>query len=197
MSDRIVIDVDRDGWTNRLQLNIAQLDETGRGNGYRLAGPKYNGSSKRLLRCEVDERDASEIRGFLDAAFPAAAKSQEPDAAAPQRLAEFGGAEALVAALEASPEVRPGTAGQLAADLIADVLRSAAAVQRGALDRGVPAEAPSVGRYLVDLIDPDVVKDTRGALPLLPGESTRARKSAQRLAEFLGGARTGRSGGSR
>jgi hypothetical protein len=70
MTDRIVLDVDRDGWTKGLQLNIAQLDQDGCGTGYRIAGPKYNGSSENLLRCEVDERDAREIRKYLDAAFP-------------------------------------------------------------------------------------------------------------------------------
>ncbi|MGO4630547.1 hypothetical protein AB4225_06320 [Streptomyces sp. 2RAF24] len=102
--------------------------------------------------------------------------------------------ERLVAALEGSPEVRPGTAGQLAAELIGDVLRAAAGMQRAALDRGVPAEAATVGAYIVDLIDPDVVKDTCGALPQLTGESTRARRSADRLAAFLGGAHLGRAG---
>jgi hypothetical protein len=71
-AQRIVIDVDRDGWTKHLQMNIVQLDENGSGHGYRLAGPKYNGSSKNLLRCELDERDAREIRQYLDAAFPTA-----------------------------------------------------------------------------------------------------------------------------
>jgi len=70
MNERIVIDVDRDGWTKGLQLNIAQLDETNTGTGYRLAGPKYNGSSKNLLRCELDARDANEVRKCLDAVFP-------------------------------------------------------------------------------------------------------------------------------
>ncbi|MFF5285230.1 hypothetical protein [Streptomyces sp. NPDC013171] len=105
--------------------------------------------------------------------------------------------ERLVAALEGSPEVRPGTAGQLAAGLIADVLRAAAGIQRAALDRGVPAGTPSVGGYIVDLIDPDAGKDTCGALPRLRDESTRARESAERLAAFLGGARVGRTGGVR
>ncbi len=69
---RIVMDVDRDGWTNGLQLNIAELDENNAGWGYRIAGPKYNGSSKNLLRVELDERDANEIRKMLDKAFPVA-----------------------------------------------------------------------------------------------------------------------------
>ncbi|KOU50534.1 hypothetical protein ADK55_18470 [Streptomyces sp. WM4235] len=67
---RIVMDVDRDGWTSGLQLNIVSLDERDCGWGYRLAGPKYNGSSKNLLRVELDERDAAEIRKMLDKAFP-------------------------------------------------------------------------------------------------------------------------------
>ncbi|MFD8577210.1 hypothetical protein ACFV1H_17995 [Streptomyces virginiae] len=67
---RIVLDVDRDGWTNGLQLNIAELDENNSGWGYRLAGPKYNGSSKNLLRVELDERAAAEIRKMLDKGFP-------------------------------------------------------------------------------------------------------------------------------
>lgn len=67
---RIVMDVDRDGWTKGLQLNIAEIDEAGSGWGYRLAGPKYNGSSENLLRKELDERDAAEIRKMLDKAFP-------------------------------------------------------------------------------------------------------------------------------
>ena len=71
-TQRIVIDVDRDGWTKGLQLNIAQLDENDAGHGYRLAGPKYNGSSKNLLRRELDKRDAREIRQYLDAVFPTA-----------------------------------------------------------------------------------------------------------------------------
>jgi hypothetical protein len=70
MNTRIVFDVDRDGWTKNLQLNIATLDENDRGMGFRLAGPKYNGSSKNLLRTELDERDATEIRAALDAVFP-------------------------------------------------------------------------------------------------------------------------------
>ncbi|MGQ4351948.1 hypothetical protein [Streptomyces drozdowiczii] len=70
MNKRIVLDVDRDGWTKNLQLNIATLDENNSGMGFRLAGPKYNGSSTNLLRTELDERDASEIRAALDAVFP-------------------------------------------------------------------------------------------------------------------------------
>ncbi|MFI0822272.1 hypothetical protein ACH4TX_42135 [Streptomyces sp. NPDC021098] len=69
-TDSIVIDVCKDGWTGGLQLGISQLDENGTGTGYRLAGPKYNGSQKRLLKHTLDERDAEEIRGYLRAVFP-------------------------------------------------------------------------------------------------------------------------------
>jgi hypothetical protein len=68
--DRITIEVCRDGWTNGIQLSINQRDKNGAGDGYRLAGPKFNGSSKSLLKTELDQRDADEIRGYLDAVFP-------------------------------------------------------------------------------------------------------------------------------
>ncbi|AAR29697.1 hypothetical protein VWBp07 [Streptomyces phage VWB] len=68
-------------------------------------------------------------------------------------------------------------------------------MQRDALRRGVPADAPSTGQYVISLIDPDAEKDTREALPRMTGESTQARRSAERLAEFFGGARVGRRGG--
>lgn len=88
MSERLVIDIDRDGWTRGLQLNISRLDEDGDGTGwgYRLHGPKYNGSSTNLLRHELTERDAAEIRAMLDAVFPL--PTGDADAAA----AETGGA---------------------------------------------------------------------------------------------------------
>jgi hypothetical protein len=68
--DRITLEVDRDGLTGKLQLSIQQTHENGAGHGYRLAGPKFNGSGKNLLKRELDQRDADEIRGYLDAVFP-------------------------------------------------------------------------------------------------------------------------------
>lgn len=70
MTDRITIDVDRDGWTSQLQVSLQQHNEKGSGWGYRLAGPKYNGSSKSLVSQELSQRDADEIREHLDAVFP-------------------------------------------------------------------------------------------------------------------------------
>ena len=62
---KIFFEVDKDGWTGCFQLNITDGSA-----GYRLAGPKYNGSSTNVLRVEITERDAKVIRGCLDEAFP-------------------------------------------------------------------------------------------------------------------------------
>ncbi|WP_230536422.1 hypothetical protein [Streptomyces sp. OUCMDZ-3434] len=66
----IKLDIDLDGWTQRLQANLVQADADGLGWGYRLAGPKYNGSSRNLLSRTLNERDAREIRDALNAVFP-------------------------------------------------------------------------------------------------------------------------------
>ena len=65
--------VDRDGLTGRLQLNISNPNA----GGFRLAGPKYNGSSKNLLTVKLTSRDAREIRAYLDASFPQDSKPNE------------------------------------------------------------------------------------------------------------------------
>lgn len=70
--DRITLEVSRDGWTKGIQLSINRLDEKGIGHGYRIAGPKFNGSGEMLLKHELSQRDADEIRGYLDAVFPKA-----------------------------------------------------------------------------------------------------------------------------
>jgi predicted transcriptional regulator of viral defense system len=56
-----------------MQLGISVLDEEGGGHGYRISGPKYSGNSKPLLRHTIDERDADEIRRYLDRVSPGAA----------------------------------------------------------------------------------------------------------------------------
>lgn len=71
-TDRITLDLDKDGWTGGLQLSIQRTRPDGGGDGYRLHGPKYNGSGKNLISHEIDQRDAEEIRGYLNAAFPLA-----------------------------------------------------------------------------------------------------------------------------
>jgi len=57
----IRIEVYRDGWSNALQVSIGN----GR-TGYRIAGPKFNGSGKCLLSKKLTERDVREIREYLD-----------------------------------------------------------------------------------------------------------------------------------
>lgn len=57
----VTLAVYRDGWTGRLQLAIE--DESG---GYRLAGPKFNGSGEKVLERVLDEHDAARIRSYLD-----------------------------------------------------------------------------------------------------------------------------------
>lgn len=59
----IFLKVSRDGWTDGVQLSIGD----GHG-GYRIAGPKFNGSSTTLLTRELTERDITEIRMYLDEA---------------------------------------------------------------------------------------------------------------------------------
>lgn len=58
----LFIYVDKDGWTDRIQVAI------GDGlTGYRLAGPKYNGSSIELVKQRLTKRDIEEIKQFLEA----------------------------------------------------------------------------------------------------------------------------------
>lgn len=61
----VTISVERDGWTGALQLSVN--DESG---GFRLCGPKFNGSSTPVLIWIADERGADALRRYLDAAFP-------------------------------------------------------------------------------------------------------------------------------
>ena len=52
--------VDRDGLTKGIQLSIDGLET-----GFRLAGPKYNGSSLPLLRRELTEEDCRELEKYI------------------------------------------------------------------------------------------------------------------------------------
>lgn len=63
--ERVTIEVCLDGLTGGYQLAIF----AGNG-GFRLAGPKFSGTSKTILTCVVDERAAREIRARLDPVFP-------------------------------------------------------------------------------------------------------------------------------
>lgn len=68
--------VDVDAWTKGAQVSINYRDSTGGGYGYRLAGPKYNGSSTSLVKHRLTERDATELRRYLDKVFPLTARSR-------------------------------------------------------------------------------------------------------------------------
>lgn len=94
MTDRIVIEVGKDGWTGALQLSISRLDENGVGHGRRLAGPKFNGSTKPLLSRELDERDADEIRAYLDAVFPQRVTAWVVDGPDPEGIGAYATLEA-------------------------------------------------------------------------------------------------------
>ena len=58
--------VDQDQETGCLQLSICRPNRIG----YRLAGPEYIGSSINIITYRVNERDASEIRKYLDESWP-------------------------------------------------------------------------------------------------------------------------------
>lgn len=105
MTEKIRIDVDKDGWTKGLQLSIG--DDSG---GYRLAGPKFNGSSKPVLRAELDERDAREIRAYLAKGFPLTEDET--------RRAALQEAVSAVVAKEFSPDVDPAEKAGLHAALV-------------------------------------------------------------------------------
>lgn len=70
MPKKLFIKLDRDGVTKGLQLSIDLENENGGGVGYRLAGPKFNGSSTPVFKHALNEWDAIEIRRYLDVAFP-------------------------------------------------------------------------------------------------------------------------------
>lgn len=60
----ICITVDKRG-DGQLQVSICKQDADGSGHGYRIAGPKYDGSGKALLKHVINERDKSEIESYL------------------------------------------------------------------------------------------------------------------------------------
>ncbi|MEU3386337.1 hypothetical protein [Streptomyces albidoflavus] len=125
----IKLDIDLDGWTQRLQANLVQGGPDGLGWGYRLAGPKYNGSSRNLLSRTLDERDAREIRDALNAVFPDERITQLTD--------ERDQARRIAVALEQEVAELTRQRDHIANDVIAalpsraDVLREAATAIEG------------------------------------------------------------------
>ena len=65
MGLKVTIEVSRDGWTGGIQCSINEMDESGGGHGYRIGGPKFNGSGEVLACWTVDRRDAEEIMAYL------------------------------------------------------------------------------------------------------------------------------------
>lgn len=61
----IYISVDQQG--EQLQVSINAREPDGRRHGYRIAGPKYDGSGKTLLTHRITASDANEIRSYLAA----------------------------------------------------------------------------------------------------------------------------------
>lgn len=62
---RTYISVDRRGYDGALQISIGTEDEDGSSIGYRIAGPKYDGHGKTLLKHFITERDVFEIKEYL------------------------------------------------------------------------------------------------------------------------------------
>ena len=62
---RTYLSVDRRTHDGALQISIGSESEDGSGVGYRIAGPKYDGQGKTLLKHYITERDASEILAYL------------------------------------------------------------------------------------------------------------------------------------
>lgn len=63
---KVFISVDQRLFDKGLQISISSDD----GIGYRIAGPKYDGQGKNLLKHYLTERDIQEIRDFLRKATP-------------------------------------------------------------------------------------------------------------------------------
>lgn len=62
---RLVIETDS---AKRMAIMLEHLD--GSGEGYRLAGRKYDGTGSPVVRAVIDAEAARAIRSFLDRAFP-------------------------------------------------------------------------------------------------------------------------------
>ena len=64
------IEVSQSGTTRGLQLSINETRANGYGAGYRIAGPKFDGTGKVLLSHEITERDAKEIYAVIKHLLP-------------------------------------------------------------------------------------------------------------------------------
>lgn len=63
--ETVRLNVWRDGATGEIQVDISQTDEHGSGHGYRLLGPKLNGSSEKLASAKLSARDARNLVHYV------------------------------------------------------------------------------------------------------------------------------------
>lgn len=71
MAKRVTVELARDGLTNGYQVSInAYAGDGPSGDGYRIFGPKFNGSSVLLHSETLTARDAEEIRAYCDLVEP-------------------------------------------------------------------------------------------------------------------------------
>ena len=57
--------IDRRSIDGAIQLSIDEIDETDGGIGYRICGPKYDGSGRNLVTHRLTDRDVKEIARYL------------------------------------------------------------------------------------------------------------------------------------
>ena len=62
---RTYISVDRRETDGSIQISIGKEEEDGSGIGYRMAGPKYVGDSKTILKHYITKNDVHYIRAYL------------------------------------------------------------------------------------------------------------------------------------
>jgi hypothetical protein len=53
----LVLEVFKDNITGGIQVSLSDLDEQGRGTGYRILGPKFLGDSSLLVKRTLDSHD--------------------------------------------------------------------------------------------------------------------------------------------
>lgn len=64
----LYIEISRDAWTNGVQISVNDND-----GGYRLSGPKFNGSQSIIAKAVLGKYERAELRKYLDRADAAEA----------------------------------------------------------------------------------------------------------------------------
>lgn len=77
----VEIGVYKDGLTGGVQISIDHRNNDGGGHGYRIAGPDFSGNSLLIKKASLTERDANEIRRYLDNEFGKTPKNPDQDGA--------------------------------------------------------------------------------------------------------------------